>query len=151
MKRSVVVGVVVSLVLSAGIAYAAATSWGEYRVDLIRCADAASICGSASTGTDPLDSGRITLDTSSVALRLRGAAPETLYRVIFVQLKNTGTLAGGPFGVNNATLIGTATTDKHGNAGVTFKKSASVDPRLGFFYIAHQDAVYEFVTGIDQN
>ena len=151
MKRSLVAGIVASIILSAGVAYAATTSWGEYRVDLIRCADAASICGSASTGTDPLGSGRITLDSKSVALRLRGAQPSILYRVIFVELKNTGTLAGGPFGVNAATLIGTATTDKHGNASVTFAKSASVNPRLGFFYIARQEAVYEFVTGIDQN
>ncbi len=153
MKRSVLFGAVVSMLLSAGVAYAAtsAATWSDYRVDLVRCADAASICGSAATGTDPLSSGRVTLDKSSVSLRLRGASPSTLYRLIFVQLNNTGTLAGGPFNVGTAILVGTATTDKHGNVGVTYKKSASVDPRLGFFYVAHSDAVYEFVTGIDQN
>jgi hypothetical protein len=150
------------MLLSASVAYAAtsAATWGGYRVDLIRCADAASICGSAVTGTDPLSSGRITLDSSSVSLRLRGASPEKYYKVVFVALNNTGTLAGGPFNVlqGGAIQIGTVVTDKHGNASATYKKSASVNPRLGFFYISHSDpevpsspASYEFVTGIDQN
>ena len=153
--KSVIVAIA-GIALSAGVAYAAATTWGEYRVDLIRCADAASICGSASTGTDPLGSGRITLDTKSAALRLRGAQPSTAYRLIFVELKNTGTSAGGPFApILPATAIGTVTTDKHGNAGVTFAKEASINPRLGFFYVSRAPetgipTMYEFITGIDQ-
>lgn len=150
MKRPVVMALLMSCILGAGIAYAATTAWGEYRVDLVRCADAAGICGPSQTGSDPLASGRITLDSTSVGLRLRGAQPDTKYRIIFVQLKNNGTLSGGPFSASGS-ILGEVQSDKHGNASVTVKKTASTDPRVGYFLIGRQDgSAYEFVTGIDQ-
>ncbi|MEK7184014.1 MAG: hypothetical protein AAB701_00645 [Patescibacteria group bacterium] len=151
MKPLTIAGLVLGVVLSLGVAVAATTEWGEYRVDLIRCADAGTVCGSVVTGTDPLSSGRITVKEDSVAIRIRGAKPDTLYRVSFLQMKNNGTNVSGPYGIASSTNVGELTTDHKGNGSKTFTTKASIEPRLGFFYVGHPGQTNEFVTGIDQN
>ena len=155
MKKLPLAGLVLSLVLTTGVALAAASTWNDYRVDLVRCADTTTVCGSAITGTDPLSSGRVVLDSTTASLRLRGASPDTKYVLAFIELKNNGANISGPYGVANRVILGNVTTNHHGDATVKFAKQASVEPRLGFFFVGHADASgnqlnNEFVTGIDQ-
>lgn len=151
MNKTAIIGLAVGIAVSAGVAFAATAEWGEYRVDLIRCADAGTVCGSAVTGTDPLSYGRITVKEDTVAIRLRGAKPDTAYRISFLAMKNNGTNVSGPYGITSSTNVGEVTTDHKGNASKTFTTKASVEPRLGFFYIGHPGQTNEFVSGIDQN
>lgn len=127
--------------------------WDYFKSDLVRCADATAVghpaCGSSSTGTDPLSSGRITLWERDVTLKLDGASPNTNYVLTFVPLHNTGADLTGPYTAGTTVQLGQFKTNNRGKAWPNFNRTSITGSTLGYFVVSRVGGLNQFVTGFD--
>jgi hypothetical protein len=147
------VAVIGGLVATVAVATDGTADWGQFRSDLIRCQDAATgghpACGTVTTGTDPLSSGRVTVndDADMVHVRLRGAVPNKTYFLSFIALHNTSSNTLGPYS-GQIIQLGQFSTNNRGRADATFSDTALDGPMIGYFDV-HTNSHDHFVTGID--
>lgn len=121
-------------------------SWNQYKSDLVRCADAAGTpCGTTITGSDPLSSGKVIIDTNgSVQVKIKGAVPQKTYNIYWGKI-NGGTTGADPASVS-FTLIGSVATNVKGTATGNFPNVLS-GISAGFVIFA-DGALNQFISGI---
>ena len=116
MKRDLII--LISLFAIIGILVSPASARNVFELNVIRCGESFSSegCGSNSPATDPLSKGEVEVnDDGSVEVKLKGALPNTSYRLFVGNWVTAGGfqlhfVGDGIFG-----SIGTVTTDFAGN------------------------------------
>lgn len=129
-----------------------------FDVSIVRCGSAgtSSACGSNPAASDPLRSGKVIGDGPQVEVELKGAAPNSTYRVFVGNW-----VAGGAFqpqfsGTGVSGSIGSITTDADGNFFGPIKTDSGA--KFGFpvgtvisqpnFAFSSSDGTTQFSTGI---
>ena len=137
MKRDLIF--LISLFSITGILVSPALARDVFELDIIRCGKSFSSegCGSNSPATDPLSKGEVEVnDDGSVEVKLKGALPNTSYRIFVGNwVKWNPNTGGGGFqfqfeGDSLSDSIGTVTTDFAGN----FEGYVSTDSGEVFFF-----------------
>lgn len=121
--------------------------WNQFKTDLIRCADAAGTpCGTTMTGSDPLLSGKVIIDTNgSLQIKIKGAVPQKTYNIYWGQI-NGGTTGANPASISY-TLVGNIVTNVKGSASANFPNVLSGVSNAGILIVA-DTTMNQFISGI---
>ncbi|MBI4032883.1 hypothetical protein HY374_04210 [Candidatus Berkelbacteria bacterium] len=128
--------------------------WNYFKSDLIRCIDAMNLginaCGTENVGSDLIRRGSVLVSGKTIVAQVIQAAPDQLYFVDFVPLRNTGDDPDGSYEAEERVFVGALFTNRVGNGTLRAENFDIIGPQLGYFVFSTPNGEIE-ITGLSHD